>query len=274
MAKSNTAVVEPVEETVTPEEVIDLTQFEAAVAAAVEGADEATGQPSEALVSAVKDSYQALPGIKAKNAAKNDLSEQLKQYVGSGNITGARTVMILTEEAAVAGKSSAPKKEVNHREAYVSKVATLTLALFIAQQDVPEGVEDGAEAQAEATELAKEAFPTAVDVAAGNSETESGIIKAAVKLATTKARKSGTRSGGTGERRDLGAHISEAFDAVESGKFLTVAEIRKFESTGYGSDHPSAGAITNRLQPKSGAATTIDGITVEKRDGKLGAVKN
>ena len=85
------------------------------------------------------------------------------------------------------------------------------------------------------------------------------------------------RSGGstyTGERRDIGQHIVEAFADVESGTFLTVAEIRKHDSSQYTSENPaSAGAISARLFPKSGKCT-VEGIepgTNEK--GNRGARK-
>ncbi len=271
-AKQDEIEVE-VTEVEVAEEAIDLTAFETAVSAAVAGADENTGEVPEVGVAAVRDAYQALPGIKAKNAAKASLSDQLKQHLADMKIVEARSVMVLTERATVAGKSSAPKREVDYQEQFESKVATLTLALYLAQKQVPEGV-DAEAGIAKATSLAGEAFPEALDVMADeDSETESALIKAAVKLATSKARKGGTRVS-SGERRDLGAHISEAFDSVESGVFLSVAAIKKFKGSVYGDDQPSAGAITNRLEPKSGKPTTIDGVTVEHRDGKLGAVKN
>lgn len=277
MAKSATqeAVVETVEvvEAETVEETIDLTAFEAAVAEAVEGSDSTTGEVPEVEVAKVRDAYQALPGIKAKNAAKNALTDMLKQYLVALDPAKARSVMVLNERATVAGKSAAPKKEVNLEEQYVTKVATLTLALYLAQNAVPEGVEQDAAVE-KATAQANEAFAEAVEVAGSeDGSTENSLIKAALKVASTKARKSGTRVS-SGERRDLGAHIQEAFDSVESGTFLSVAEIKKFKGTVYGDEQPSAGAITNRLEPKSGKPTTIPGVTVEHRGGKLGAVKN
>lgn len=268
------ATVEEVEVEET-EEVIDLTEFEAAVEAAVANADEATGAVNEVDISAVRTSYQGLPGIKPKNAAKAHLNNELKAAVSGMNLPKARSIMTLNEEAAVAGKSAAPKKEVNHREQFVNKVATLTLALYLAQQDVPEQIQDSAEAVAEAQGQANGAFEEGLNVMADSElETESALVRSAIKLAQTKARKAGNRSAGTGERRDLGGHITEAFDSIESGEFMSVAAIRKFQSSVYGTDAPSAGAITNRLEPKSGKGTTVEGITVSHQDGKLGATKN
>lgn len=296
MAKNSTPEAEapvveteaPVETVVTPEgeapaetpaedvEVpIDLTAFNTAVTEAIEGMDTATGDVAEAFVAKVRTAYQALDGIKAKNAAKARLAEDLKGYLKALNGPAAKAVMQLTEQAAVAGKSgsSAPKAAADPTEAFVGNIAALTLGLYLAQRSVPEGVEAEA-AIAKATEQAGAAFEEALTVFnSDNQETENPLIRAAIKVATVKSRKASGPRVATADRRDLGAHIEEAFAPVEVGTFLTVAEIRKFESSGYGQDHPSAGAITNRLEPKSGKPTTIPGIKVERRDGKLGAVK-
>lgn len=259
------------------EAVIDLTEFKAAVTEAVSNSDESTGTVPETNVEAVRSIYQGLDGIKAKNAAKAYLQEQLRTQLDEMNMPGAKAIMLLTEHAAVAGKSSSPaaRKPVDPTEGFVASVTQLTLALYLAQSDVPEGV-DGEAAVASAQEAANELFAEAQAVySSEDGATENPLIRGAIKLATSKVRKtSATNRNVTGERRDLGGHIEEAFASVESGTFLTVAEIRKFESSQYGSDHPSAGAISNRLEPKSGKPTSVPGITVERRDGKLGAVKN
>lgn len=267
------AVVEVETTEAEAEEVIDLTEFEAAVAEALESADEATGTVPEANVAKVREAYQALPGIKPKNAAKLALSDGMKAALNEGQIAPARAYMALTEEAAVAGKSTAPAKQVDPAEAFRARVAAITLAGFLVSQDVPEGVSE--DVVAEGQTLASELFAEAVAVFKGEegAETESAIVRSAVKAAASKVRKGTGRVARSGERRDLGAHITEAFAAVEPGTFLSVADIRRHESSVYGDDRPSAGAISNRLRPKSGAATTIEGIEVEERDGKLGAVK-
>ena len=72
------------------------------------------------------------------------------------------------------------------------------------------------------------------------------------------------------------SRIAEAIAGAEAGTFLSVAHLRKSKWEEYGDDAPSAGAITNRLEPTSGAATSIPGVVVERRsvDGrdKLGVV--
>ena len=79
----------------------------------------------------------------------------------------------------------------------------------------------------------------------------------------------------TGERRDIGVHISAAFANKEAGDFLTVSQIRAARSDEYGDNSPSAGAISARLFPKSGKFT-VDGIKPStSTDGKAnkGAIK-
>lgn len=52
----------------------------------------------------------------------------------------------------------------------------------------------------------------------------------------------------SGPRRSIALHITEAFRDHPIGTFLSVGEIRSFESNEYGSDLPSAGAISAALQ--------------------------
>lgn len=262
-------------EAVVEEKPIDLTAFTAKVDEAVTNADESTGTVPDAFVAGVRTEYQALDGIKAKNAGKALLQERMKAYLKDRNAVAAGAIMQLTEQAAVAGKSggSTPAKVVDPSEAYIDSLATLTLGLYLVQRHTPEGV-DGDAARAAAVERANAAFEDALKVSESEDQaTDNALIKGALKVAAQKVRKSSGPRVASGDRRDLGAHIEEAFAAAEVGAFLTVADIRKFESTGYGKDHPSAGAITNRLEPKSGKPTTIPGIKVERRDNKLGAVK-
>ena len=104
------------------------------------------------------------------------------------------------------------------------------------------------------------------------------LVKAAVKMSQGKAAKVGSKSGGaayTGERRDIAAHITEAFADQEVGTFLTVAEIRKFRSTEYGDNPPSAGAISARLFPGGdGSKNTVKGTESDTNEkGIKGARK-
>lgn len=76
-------------------------------------------------------------------------------------------------------------------------------------------------------------------------------------------------------RKDLGAHIVEAFgDGIQVGQFLTCAEIGNVQSTIYGDEKPSVGAIVARLFPVSGTCT-VPGIRpcLSPKNGARGAMK-
>lgn len=248
----------------------DITAFAGATVEAINEADTSTGDVPEANIATAREAYQALDGIKPKNAAKTHLAELLREALREMDAPKAKAIMQLTEQAAVAGKATPARKPVDPNEAFISQVAQLTLALYLAQRNPAEGVDVEASVEA-ATERATEAFEQANEAFNDDEiEVDSPLVRNAIRLARTRR---GRGSYG-GPRRDLGAHIAEAFDSVESGTFMSVADIRNFTSTVYGTDLPSAGAISNRLEPKGGAGTTVPGITVERRDGKLGAVKN
>lgn len=75
-------------------------------------------------------------------------------------------------------------------------------------------------------------------------------------------------------RRDIGQHIVNAFSGQEVGDFLTINEIRKVPSAQYPlNDLPSAGAISARLFPGNGGATTVPGIVGVIVGGRRGARK-
>lgn len=260
----------PVEEKPEPEPV-DLSGFESAVKAAIEGADATTGTVPEALVEAVKAEYQKLEGARGKSPAKALIAEGMTTAVGNGNLAEAQAYMTLQRKATVAGpKAPAPKRTVDPKVVAVEHLATIYLAGFLAASLVEDGL-DKDEVNAEAQAKAQAEFAKALEFAKNEEAESTPFIKRAVRLASNRTKSGGVR---TGLRRDLGAHIAAFIDTLESGQFATVAEIRKFHSGVYGSDLPSAGAISNRLRPKSGNPSTLAGVTIEERDGKLGIVKN
>jgi hypothetical protein len=75
-------------------------------------------------------------------------------------------------------------------------------------------------------------------------------------------------------RKDLGAHIVEAFADLEVGQFMTCAQIGNVSTTVYGDEKPSVGAIVARLFPASGTCT-VPGIRpcLSPDNGARGAVK-
>jgi len=272
------------------EEPIDLTAFQKVASDAVAERDEATGELAAAVVERVRVSYRELPHIKAKNAAKKWLADQVENGMNAMDLPIARAWMTLKNEmttAASGGGSKEPKAPVDPTEAYVNSLATLELAFALLQESVPEGVEAEAARDREAALVAEleESLPVYRDWLVSTAEDKgdepkvSDVVKAAVNLALGKRAKvvgrvksaGGGGSTHDGPRRDIGKHIQEAFADKEPGTFMTVAEIKKFKSSEYGDDSPSAGAISARLFPASGRST-VEGVE-SVSDPKKGARK-
>lgn len=263
---------------------INLDSFKAAVETAVAEADKSTGELAPAVLEPVVKEYRNLDGVKAKNAAKKFLGDGMKDQMNKGSIQGARSYLQLQESMTAGhGGSSAPKTPADPTEAFVQAEVTLRLASALHQPG--EGVSDDYETKVEdllaaSTESAQAYLAWVSDDSEdkGDEPEASAVVKNAVKLALGKAAKAGgrTSSGGTftGERRDIAKHISSAFAGVESGTFLTVAEIKNHTSEEYGENSPSAGAISARLFPTSGKCT-VEGITPGQNEkGNKGATKN
>lgn len=267
---------------------IDLTEFKAAATEAVQGADQSTGEIAPALVEPVVKAYRSLDGLKAKNAAKTHLNDEMKAQMKAGSIVGARSYLQLAESMTAGGGKTAEKVPVDPTERFVQAEATLRLATLL--HEPFEGVSDDHETKVvEAVEANTEAARNYLAWVSNEAEDKgeepdvTAIVKNAVKLAVGKAAKAGGRAnaGGTftGERRDIGKHILEAFADKESGDFLSIAEIRNFKSSEYGDNLPSAGAISARLFPKNADGSpgkcTVEGITPTQKEGKgnKGAVK-
>lgn len=266
------------------EKAIDLSAFEAAVAAGVAEMDASTGTVPDGLLSEITKEYRQLDGAKAKNAAKKKVNQLMRDSMAAKDLDTARAYLNISEDALVAGGgSSAPKEPADPTEAFVQRKVTLDLARSLVT--VPEGVAEDHEERS--TKLYNESYDAAQSYLAwvtGDEETRgdepevSAFVKNAVKLSLGKAAKAGSaRSGSsfTGERGDIGKHILNAFADKEPGTFMTVAEIRATKSTGAGYDDrlPSAGAISARLFPESGKFT-LEGVqpgTNEK--GNKGATK-
>ena len=276
----------PASENKTPEKEVDLTPFKEAVAKAVSEADTSTGDVPEASLAEVTTAYRALEGIKAKNAAKAFVNEQMKDAMNSADLARARAHMQIGDKALVAapGGKGGDKAPTDPTENYVQRVATLSLGHRLATATVPEGVAEDWQAKVEALvteslDKANELMTWAsADPESRGEEPEVGaVVRNAVKLAQGKAAKAGVSRGGgsfTGERRDIGAHILNAFEDKEVGTFLTIAEIRNTKSEEYGDTPPSAGAISARLFPQSGKSSMEKvGIKPDTQNGKKGAVK-
>lgn len=264
----------------------DLTAFKSAVATAIEESDSTTGDVPEAQVAEVTAAYRALEGIKAKNLAKQYVNDEMASAMNDGSLPRARAHLQLSEKALVAAAGGAKEKvPADPTENFVQRVATLQLGYALATSNVPEGV--NADWQDRVTALVGESNGAATELFAYHASTSedkgeepdaSAVVRNAVKLAQGKAAKAGVSRGGgtfTGERRDIGAHIENAFEALDEGDFLTIAEIRNTRSEEYGDNPPSAGAISARLFPKSGESSMVKvGIQPDTNEsGKKGARK-
>lgn len=284
----------PVKVELTEDEIkaaVEAFQLEAEKAVAQR--DEKTGTLSDEVIAEINKVYSALAGgVKVKNAAKRSLNDSMTVAMEKMDVVLARAYMELgVKLSAASSKSStprAPKEPVNPTEAFIERVAVLNLAYNLATASTPEGVDaDWSEKSAALVSEAAQAAPayqawlTSDAEDKGDEPDVSSVVKAAVKLSLGKSAKPGksaAKSTGTstyeGERRNIAKHIDEAFAGQESGAFLSIAEIRNFTSEEYGSDHPSPGAISARLFPKSGKCT-LEGVTpATSESGNKGAQKN
>lgn len=265
---------------------VDLTAFSAAVEVALAASDEATGSLTDEAKAPVVTAYRDLPDTKAKNASKRALVDRMKDAMSSGSLRFARAASDLSDSLTSAAPTKARKEAepVDPTEAFVARVAAVQLGYGLTVGTVPEGV--AADWSDKASAIVSEATPQAQAYQAwlsGDKDTRgdepdvSAIVKAGVRIASGRggAKVKGTKAPFTGERRDVGAHIANAFADKASGAFLTVSQIVNTPSAEYGTDKPSAGAVSARLFPGKGTkATTVPGITAGQVEGKRGATKD
>lgn len=260
---------------------VDLTEFSAKVAEAVEARDTSTGDVPVEQVGPVQAAYRALDGLKAKNAAKAHIAEAMKTAMNALDITSARAYMVLTESLASAGSGTKQEKApADPKVAFTERYQSLLLALEVVGNEVPEGVtlDEITVSDEQRTQLQTLLAYNANEAEdKGDAPEVSPVVRSAVKVASGKAsggRKAGVGTGSNGGvRRDIAAHIQSAFAGVDAGTFLTVAEIRTHQSEEYGTESPSAGAISARLFPASGKST-VAGVEPGTNDkGVRGATK-
>jgi len=257
---------------------IDLTAFQTAVTEALAEGDTSTGQLPETAVAKVNAEYRKLDGLAAKNAARKHLDDGMLDAVGKLDAVSARGYSDLKGNLSAAGGPKAEKAPADPVVAFVQRHAALQLAQYVVNGEAPE-IPEGRDVAAEIEALVKEnveALQAQVAYLADDSEDKGDgpelnpVIRAAFKAASGKAA-GGKRGGSTGgPRRDIAKHIESAFAEVESGTFLSVAEIAKHKSAEYGDDHPSQGAVSARLFPASGKVTVEGIVPVNKAelDGK------
>ncbi|AUV60699.1 hypothetical protein HOS75_gp031 [Gordonia phage SteveFrench] len=262
--------------------------FKTVVTEAVEAADPSTGTVSEADLDKVAEAYRGVTGgIKYKNLAKDFVDESMKAALPAGEYIKAVSYNEVSEKLRTtkpAPKATAPK--VDPKEAFGERVAVLELGLSLLTDRVPTEAEDY---EVPSTDAAYNQATAYLDWLEADEETRgeepelNGIAAAAVKVFQGKGIGGRRASGGggvrqpfNGVRRNVGAHITSAFEGVESGRFLTVSEIVKHKSEEYGDDAPSSGAVSARLFPQGDASKcNVEGITPGTNEaGTKGATKN
>ena len=261
--------------------------FKAIVREVVEAADETTGSVSEAGLERAAEAYRNVTGgIKYKNQAKEFVDEGMKSHLSANEYTIAVAYNEVSEKLRVtkaAPKATAPK--IDPKEAYADRVAALQVALDYLESNVPEEAEGY---ELPSTDAAYNQAAEYIGWTEEDAETRgeapelTPVAQAAVKVIQGRGLGGRKASGGgiarapfTGTRRDVGAHIVNAFADKASGEFMTVSEIVKTRSDEYGDDAPSSGAVSARLFPKGDASKcNVEGVIPGvNSDGVKGATK-
>lgn len=277
------------------EEKVDLGPFQTAVREAVAKRDASGELPADAY-GPVNAAYADVKGAKAKNQAKAWLAEQMGNLINEAPLKGADGMALVFEARAlhlIQGQltaSGGTKEPADPTEAYVERVVSIGLAQRLVTSTQPDGIaEDWAQraetlASSEQVTSGIEQYRTWLNDTSetkGEAPQVPQVVVNAFKLAQGKAA-SQRKSGGTGRtgtphegpNRSVPKHMAEYFADKPIGHEASVAEIAKFDSVEYGSgaDHPSSGAVTARLKPKSGKVT-LEGIEPCMVNGHLGARK-
>lgn len=253
---------------------VDLSGFQSAVNTALTEADTSTGEVPTANLDATNQAYRAIDGLKGKNAARAWLDETMKKAISEDkDITKARAIVSIKENLSAGSASSTPKAPADPTQAFVQKVAAVSIAVGLITENVPEGVaEDWAEKADELIGSLDEDVAkygawvanTAEDK--GEAPEVSPVVRQAFKLASGRGSTGSTRVSG-GPRRDIEKHLMQVFAEEEVGTFLTVNEIAKKATAEYGDERPSAGAVSARLFPKGKEPYSANGITAEATEG-------
>lgn len=255
--------------------------FQAVVDEAVEAADPSTGTVSEADLERVATAYREVTGgIKYKNLARDYVDKGMSAALEESEYIRAvayNEVNLKLRTTKAAPKAAAPK--VDPKEAYAARVAAAQVALEYLESNPPE---DAVDFEVPSTEAAYNQATEYLDWVNADEDTRGdepeldGVAAVAVRIiqgkgqGLRKATGGGARAPFNGTRRNVGNHITEAFEGHPSGTFLTISEIVKFDSAEYGDDHPSSGAVAARLAGKS----VPEGIEAAVNDeGTKGAVK-
>jgi|SRR5688572_18393563 len=257
--------------------------------------DTGTGVLSDKLKGEIKQKYIDLPAGQGKDSARQQVKEWVKGLIEQ-SIVGlagerARTFFLIQSECLNAKGANtgtgAVVKQVDPVEDYINEVVALYLAPYLlAKPDDAGDVSTKVNARAEELSKHLAGYATWLHADAETRGDEPEVpdeVRRAGRIATGKTtRTAGTRKRATasgdgtpratynGPRRDVAKHVAEFFGG-EVGKVALMGEIAKFQSAEYGNDRPSSGAVTARIWPTSGNASTIPGVEAVMKDGKKAA---
>lgn len=282
-------------------------EFGEQVTALVDGnADPATGALAPDVLAEIQKLYSAyLPGIRAKGLAREWVEEQMLDGVRNGDLPKAKSYMeigpVLKVTQGGGGakrKPGAPKKAKSPEDLfpfYAERLAELDLARSLIE--IPDEVLEAEQASADpdmirniAEKLYTENYANTqayIQYLKGEGERDEDgsaiepevnhFVKTAAKMALGRiAGKPGRKPSSAdpnkprAPRRSPEKHIQEVFEKEAVGTFLKISEIASRQSTEYGDDRPSPGAISSRLNNPSFG---LDNIKFHEVDGLLGAKK-
>lgn len=260
------------------------------------GYDTAAEQLDAEVIAEVKKLYNDIEGMRAKRMARDWAEQQMLKGVSEGNLIVARAYMELhphlkATQAAKKPKAPRVQKPEDLIPFYAERIAELDLArqLIVIPEKVIDGDELADKLQETATSLYTEKFHEAQQYVAylqgeGQKDDDGeliepaveGFVKTAARLAlgmssrAVKKPKAKQASGPRAPRRNVRDHINEVFADLAVGTFLKVNEITEAQTSVYGTDRPSPGAITFNLNSPKFANSNIQPAEV---DGVLGARK-
>lgn len=208
------------------------------------------------LIEAAIADYAAATGP-AKVAVRNRADEASKAAIRAGNAESAKAWLNATDR--MVPTSAKKSVEIDWTSRVIDRAASLYMAVErIVGGFVPDGVPSDS---LDMNRVTWDAIKSRVEIAWAAESGSDGdeIAKSADAVASAKVGRSVVRN-------DIQSVVSRAFDGLDTGAFLTVAEVAtKGGTTDY---RPSDGAIAARVAwTKSGLPTTLTGVVPVDADG-------